>query len=97
MVGMGWTVVLEGEHKDPIACLSAEFRTGVNLDQGTFRLLCYLDPYGDTTFNCLQTADLLRDLALLLAMEPNPLGDELITLVKRSQEDVHLYVCFYGD
>lgn len=97
LVGMGWTVVLEGEHKDPIACLSAEFRTGVNLDQETFRLLCYLDLYGDTTFNGLQIPDLLRDLARLLAMEPNPLGDELTALVKRSQEDVHLYVCFYGD
>jgi hypothetical protein len=94
---MGWTVVLEGEHKDRIAGLSAEFRTGVNLDQEEFRLLCYLDPYGDTTFNGLQTEDLLRDLALLLAMEPHPLGDELIALVKRSQEDVHRYVCFYGD
>ncbi|GAB3880082.1 hypothetical protein GCM10028824_44440 [Hymenobacter segetis] len=60
-------------------------------------MLCYLDPYGDTTFNCLQTPDLLRDLALLLVMEPNPLGDELIALVNRSQEEVHLYVCFYGD
>ena len=97
MVGMGWTVVLEGEDKDQIACLSAEFRTGVNLNSETFRLLCYLDPYGDTTFNRLQVEDLLRDLALLLAMEPNPLGGELIALVKRSQDDVHLYVCFYGD
>ncbi|MFD2720592.1 hypothetical protein ACFST9_17860 [Hymenobacter monticola] len=94
---MSWTVVLESEHKDQIACLSAEFEPGVNLNREKFRLLCYLDPYGDTTFNRLQTADLLRDLVLLLAMEPNPLGDELIALVKRSQEDVHLYVCFYGD
>jgi hypothetical protein len=94
---MGWTVVLEDENKGQIACLSAEFRTGVKLDQETFRLLCYLDPYGDTTFNVLQTADLLRDLVRLLAMEPNPLGGELIALVKRSQEEVHLYVCFYGD
>ena len=94
---MGWTVAVEDEHKDRIACLSAEFGTEVNLNQETFRLLCYLDPYGDTTFNWLQTKDLLRDLAQLLAMELNPLGDELIALVKRSQEDVHLYVCFYGD
>lgn len=94
---MGWTVVVEGEHKDRIACLSAEFRAGVNLDQERFRLLCYLDPYGNTMFNCLQIEDLIRDLVLLLAMEPNPFGGELIALVKRSQEDVHLYVCFYGD
>ena len=94
---MAWTVILEGEHKDQIASLSGEFRTGVDLDQDTFRLLCYLDPYGDTTFNCLHTEDLLRDLTLLLALEPHPLGDELIALVKRSQEEAHLYVCFYGD
>lgn len=94
---MGWTVVLEGEHQDWIATLSAEFRTAVNLNQEAFRLLCYLDPYGNTTFNCLQIEDLLSDLALLLAMEPHPLGNELIALVKRSKEDVHMYVCFYGD
>lgn len=94
---MSWTVVVEGEHKDQIACLSAEFRTGVNLDHERFRLLCYLDPYGDTTFNRLQLEDLLWDFILLLAMEPNPLGDELMALVKRSQEHVHQYVCFYGD
>ena len=94
---MSWTVVLEGEVKDPIASLSDEFSTGVNLDHEAFRLLCYLDPYGDTAFNCLQMEDLLRDLAQLLAMEPHPLGDELIALVKRSKEEVHTYVCFYGD
>lgn len=94
---MGWTVVLEGENQDRIATLSAEFRTEVNLGKEAFRLLCYLDPYGDTTFNCLQIEDLLSDLTLLLAIEPHPLGDELITLVKRSREDVHMYVRFYGD
>ena len=94
---MSWTVVVEGEQHERIATLSAEFRTGVHLDQKAFRLLCYLDPYGNTTFNCRQIEDLLSDLALLLAMEPNPLGNELITLVKRSKEDVHRYVCFYGD
>jgi hypothetical protein len=97
LVGMGWTVVLEDENKDRIAGLHAEFRTGVKLDPATFRLLCYLDPYGDTTFNRLQAVDLLRDLARLLTLEPNPLGEELIALVKRSREEVHLYVCFYGD
>ena len=97
LVGMSWTVVVEGEDKGRIASLSAEFETEVNLDPETFRLLCYLDPYGDTTFNRFQLEDLLRDLALLLAMEPNPVGDELLALVKRGQEGVHQYVCFYGD
>ena len=94
---MSWTVVLEGEHKDQIASLSDDFSTGVNLDPQTFRLLCYLDPYGDTTFNRLQVKDLLQDLALLLAMEPHPLGNELLALVERVKEQVHTYVCFYGD
>ena len=97
MVSMGWTVILEGEHQNQIASLGDEFRTGVNLQQATFRLLCYLDPYGNTTFNRLQIEDLLRDLDLLLDMAPHPLGNELVALIKRSREDVHLYICFYGD
>jgi len=94
---MSWTVVLEGEHKNHIASLSNWFSTGVELDPQTFRLLCYLDPYGDTTFNCVQVEDLLRDLVLLLALEPHPLGNELVALVERVKEEVHTYVCFYGD
>lgn len=97
MTGMNWTVVLEDENKEPIASLSDDFSTRVKLSPDTFRLLCYLDPYGDTTFNRFQLEDLLRDLARLLAMEPNPLGDELLALVKRSREEVHQYICFYGD
>ncbi|WP_210522074.1 hypothetical protein [Hymenobacter terricola] len=94
---MSWTVVLEDEHKNPIASLSKEFETGVNLNQEAFGLLRYLDSYGDTTFNRLQQQDLLRDLTLLLTMEPHPLGEELIAMVTRSQNEVHTYLCFYGD
>ena len=94
---MSWTVVLEDEHKNRIASLSEEFTTGVNLNQEAFRVLRYLDPYGDTIFNRLQLPDLLRDLTLLLAMEPHPLGEALIALVTQCQAEVHTYVCFYGD
>ena len=94
---MGGTGVLAGEPQDRIASLRAEWRTDVNRDHETVRLLCDRAPDGDTTFHCLQTQDVLRDLARLRAMAPNPLGDERIALVKRSQEEVHLDGCFYGD
>lgn len=94
---MSWTVTLEDENKHPIASLSAEFTTQVALHQEAFRVLCYLDPYGDTTFNRPQQQALLTDLQLLQVLEPHPLVKELITLVTQSQEQVHTYVCFYGD
>ncbi|GGF28026.1 hypothetical protein GCM10011383_44710 [Hymenobacter cavernae] len=94
---MSWTVILEDENKHPIASLSEEFRTGVNLDNEAFRMLRYLDPYGNTTFNRLQQQELLTDLRLLRELEPRPVVDELITLLTQSQEQVHTYVCFYGD
>jgi len=94
---MSWTVILEDENKHPIASLGEEFTTGVNLHHEAFRMLRYLDPHGDTTFNGLQQQELLTDLRLLLELEPHPLLDELISLITQSQEKVHTYVCFYGD
>ncbi|WP_022824420.1 hypothetical protein [Hymenobacter norwichensis] len=94
---MSWTVILEDENKYPIASLSKEFTTGVSLHNDAFRMLRYLDPYGDTTFNCLQQQELLTDLRLLLELEPHPLLHELIALITQSQQQVHTYVCFYGD
>ncbi|WP_022826247.1 hypothetical protein [Hymenobacter norwichensis] len=94
---MSWTVIVEDENKHPIASLGEEFTTGVSLHDEAFRMLRYLDPYGDTTFNHLQQPALLTDLRLLLTLEPSPLLEELLALITRSQEQVHTYVCFYGD
>ena len=52
---MSWTVIVEGESGEPIKRLPDEFwlsHTNVLCD-GSFKLLHYLDPYGDTTFNAL--------------------------------------------
>lgn len=59
---MSWTVRLEDENKHPIASLSAEFTVQVALHQEAFRVLCYLDPYEDTTFSRPQQQTLLTDL-----------------------------------
>jgi len=64
-----------------------------------FRLLRYIDPYGDTVFNGLQAPDLLQDIAEL----KTAISDEgalaflrdLETLVARCPEGYLLR--FYGD
>jgi hypothetical protein len=66
-----------------------------------FRLLQYVDPYGDTVFNTVQMADLLTDVerALSLSQEgPERRGlERLRVLAERCRDEVHLYVWFVGD
>lgn len=95
LAAMSWTVIVEDENKRPIASLGEEFTTAVDLRHAAFQLLGYLDPYGDTTFTPLQQPALLTDLHLLQEVAPDPLLDKLIALVGSQQ--VHTYVCFYGD
>jgi hypothetical protein len=53
---MHWTVVLEDEHRIGILSLNVDFTSPVVFDPSNnkqFKLLKYLDPYGDTIFNKL--------------------------------------------
>jgi len=92
---MSWTIVLENEKKLEIASLEDEFETDTDLSN--FKLLCYLDKYGDTIFNHLQMKDLINDLKNLKILEINPLIDEIIKLAIKCKEGTHIYLVFYGD
>lgn len=93
---MSWTVILENEKGNSILSLSEEF-TITSKNEYKFKLLHYLDPYGDTVFNYLQMDDLISDLFLLKKEEENFLINELIILSEKCKTERHTYIVFYGD
>jgi hypothetical protein len=66
-----------------------------------WRLIQYIDPYGNTVFNQLQIPALLDELSRLKGHAES--DDEraflkaVIDLVERTKDRVHTYVKFYGD
>lgn len=94
---MAWTIILEDENKEPISSLSNEFDMELSNGEEKFRLLCYLDAYGDTFFNRLQMDDLIKDLQILKLKEVNPILDEIKILAERCKKEEHTYLAFYGD
>jgi len=98
---MSWTVRIEDEEGNIRKSLSKEF---ILSDQeiifnNPFRLIKYLDPYGDTTFNSPMFEDLKKDFAELKKLSPadKEQSQEILDLVKECEEDIHLYLKFYGD
>lgn len=98
---MGLRIILEDENGHAIQTLLMELNTdefkGVNLD--SFILLKYLDFNGDTTFNTLQSTDLIRDFEDLQAVTANcsNIIQQIIDLIKRVQKENHTYIKFCGD
>ena len=70
-------------------------------DDLTFRLLNYVDWYGDTTFNRLQLPEVRRELRRLIDGRRSPeevaFLERLDALAARAEAEVHLYLKFYGD
>ncbi len=98
---MAWTVILENEKREPIESLNGEFYSSSIINeekQKEFILLKYLNPYGDTFFNSLQSEDLIFDLEKLKEVDvQNRLIDEIIELAKQCKKTPHTYLSFYGD
>jgi hypothetical protein len=82
-----------------------DFDRIVPLDCGAgragYRLLHYVDPYGDTVFNVAQMADLLEDVALALTRTSNSIEQRglhrLRAIAERCRDGTHMYVWFIGD
>lgn len=72
-----------------------------DLEQREYRCMSYVDPYGNTTFNRLQAADVRRELAMLLERtskdDTKKLLNEIDKLVEECEREVHTYITFYGD
>jgi len=97
---MAWTVILEDENGKQLDKLSVEFADMFfdNLNRNDFRILKYLDPYGDTIFNTLQAEDLLTDLIFLKDNGLNKVViEELVAIVNKLTHLPHTYIVFYGD
>ncbi len=98
---MGWTIVLEDENGQAIRTLPMVFNyddlDSLNFDD--FILLKYIDPYGDTTFNTLQLDDLQTDFEKLKDVVSIQIEiiEQILDLIKESQDEVHTYIKFYGD
>jgi hypothetical protein len=98
---MSWTVILEDENKVEIESLGKEFslKSFDNvIKSNDFKLIKYIDPYGDTVFNRLQMNDLISDLEFIVQIEPdNQLVNEIVLLAQKCLSQPHMYLTFYGD
>jgi hypothetical protein len=98
---MAWKIILENEDREQIGVVSKELEfknlEGVSISY-TFKLLKYLDPYGDTIFNANQIDDLLIDLDVLKQHYiDSGLINEIIDLAIKCKSEPHTYLIFYGD
>lgn len=98
---MAWTIILEDENKEQLHAVSEELDFDALKNESKkqlFKLLKYLDPYGDTTFNTTQIDDLLDDLNVLISQDGDKdLIDEIIALATKCKNEPHTYLTFYGD
>ena len=95
---MRFIVTLESETREVIETLTSEFIIKPNIDWRSFKLLQYLDAYGDTIFNCNQITDLVTDLKRLNELNSDASIEQVITLAEECRDgQVHTYLCFNGD
>jgi hypothetical protein len=97
---MGLTIILEGEDGGQVHALTEElYCSPQDLYGNNFKILKYIDLFGDTTFNRIQLDDLIDDLLQLqlLLPEQSSFIKEIIELANSSKSKVHTYLKFYGD
>lgn len=67
----------------------------------SYKLLCHIDPYGDTVFNRLQMVVFLTEWERLIGIaqtsEQRKAWTGVRDLARRCNEEVHLYLRFIGD
>lgn len=97
---MGWTVILENEQHEEISALPKEFVSEPVSDTSinkAYKVIKYLDPYGDTVFNYLQMDDLISDLEKIQEIRYDENIQELKNLALKCKLERHTYLIFYGD
>jgi L-rhamnose mutarotase len=95
---MPWSVRLQEERGNPVTCKGAVIEFATISDYSGFKLLGYLDPYGDTYFNQYQMKDFLADWAKLTpSSEQREQWQVVHDMATRCRDEAHLYVRFIGD
>lgn len=71
------------------------------LNDTRYGFLRYINPYGDTFFNCLQIPMVQKELRLwrdsLAAKEERAIVEQIISLCAGSTKEPHCYLKFIGD
>lgn len=94
---MTFTISLEDETRKAIEILDNRLIINSNVNLDNYKLLQYLDPYGDTIFNRNQINDLITDLKKLDKLIINSIIRQVIELAETCKNEVHTYLCFNGD
>lgn len=94
---MTFSISLEDEARNVIETLSSALAIESATDLTSFKLLRYLDPYGDTVFNHNQIDDLITDLKKLDELAIVTDISQIISLAKKCKNEIHTYLCFNGD
>jgi hypothetical protein len=98
---MGWTVIKEDANGKAEKRMTKEFYFSVDkiISKKDFKVLKYIDPYGDTTFNSLMIDDLVSDLTELKALMQDNIEqiDNVIELANECKQEIHTFLKFYGD
>ena len=98
---MGLTVRLQDERGKPVseADIGIDFR--IPTGDPSFRLLCYIDPYGNTVFNQLQMETFLAEWEKVRrearTEDDTTAWSSVKQLATRCKDEVHLYIRFIGD
>jgi endonuclease I len=89
---------LQDERGKPVSPQDAVIEFATIPEGAAFRLLGYVDPYGDTYFNHAQMKDFLADWDKLRPTDEQQAQWELVRdMAIRCRDHNHLYVRFMGD
>ena len=105
---MGIEIQLEDERGNRIKYLPDGFEFVLKLinaipkeEEENCKCLSMINPYGDTTFNCLQIPYLINEImrASQFCKDPDAIdhGRKTIDLGQEAMKESHTYLKFYGD
>jgi hypothetical protein len=90
---------LQDERGRPLEMEDAVIEFPLLTHNYNFKVLLYIDPYGDTYFNCLQMDDFIKEW---MAIEPKEslhwqYWNHVHQMATRCRATPHLYLKFIGD
>jgi hypothetical protein len=98
---MGVTVRLQDERGKPVSETDIGIDFRIPTGDPSFRLLCYIDPYGNTVFNQLQMETFLAEWDKIRreakTQDETAAWSSVKQLATRCKDEVHLYIRFIGD